>query len=75
MDEARYGYDLDVSKLYIASDGSAEIVKRIFKEYMEGHSFARIARELSRVKSQLLLLEKVIKIRISTGKALPLDKY
>lgn len=47
FDEAPYGYDLKDGKLYIAIDGSAEIVKRIFKEYIEGRSFDAIARALS----------------------------
>lgn len=48
FDEAPYGYDLKDGKLYISSDGSAEIVKRIFNEYIEGRSFDAIARSLSR---------------------------
>lgn len=47
FDEAPYGYDLEDGKLYIASDGSAEVVKCIFKEYIEGRSFDGIARGLS----------------------------
>jgi restriction endonuclease Mrr len=32
--------------LYIATDGSAEIVKRIYEEYIEGKSFDAIRRSL-----------------------------
>lgn len=50
FDEAPYGYDLKGGKLYVATDGSAEIVQRIFQEYIEGRSFDGIARSLSSEK-------------------------
>ncbi|HWL22692.1 MAG TPA: recombinase family protein [Ureibacillus sp.] len=46
FDEAPYGYTLIDGKLYIATDGTAEIVKRIYNEYIEGKSFDAIGRSL-----------------------------
>lgn len=51
FDEAPYGYNLKDGKLYISNDGSAEIVKRIFNEYIEGRSFDAISRSLSQDKT------------------------
>lgn len=46
FDEAPYGYDLEKGKLFIAKDGSAEIVKRIYSEFISGKSFDAIGRIL-----------------------------
>lgn len=46
FDEAPYGYDLSDGKLFIANDGSAEIVKLIYSEYISGKSFDAIGRYL-----------------------------
>lgn len=41
-----YGYELSEGKLYLRNDYTADIVKRIFKEYLQGKGFDHIAREL-----------------------------
>jgi site-specific DNA recombinase len=41
-----YGYELCDGKLYLKEDNTPSIVRRIFKEYMQGKGFDRIAREL-----------------------------
>lgn len=46
FDDAPYGYDLNNGKLLISNDGSAEIVKRIYEEYIAGKSFDAIGRSL-----------------------------
>lgn len=46
FDEAPYGYTLENGKLYISTSGSAEVVQRIFKEYIDGKSFDAIGRSL-----------------------------
>lgn len=45
--KAPYGYTLKDGKLLLANDGTSEIVKRIYKEYIEGKSFNAIARSLA----------------------------
>ncbi|MCY7716970.1 recombinase family protein [Bacillus altitudinis] len=46
FDDAPYGYDLEDGKLYISRSGSAEVVQRIYKEYIAGKSFDAIGRSL-----------------------------
>lgn len=46
FDDAPYGYDLNNGQLLISNDGSAEIVKRIYKEYITGKSFDAIGLSL-----------------------------
>lgn len=46
FDEAAFGYDLTDGKLTIATDGSAEIVKQIYAEFIKGKSFDAIGRTL-----------------------------
>lgn len=46
FDEAPYGYTLKDGNLYISTDGTVELVQRIFKEYIEGKSFDAIGRSL-----------------------------
>lgn len=43
---APYGYNIKDKKLYINVDNTPNIVKRIFKDYLSGKGFDRIAREL-----------------------------
>ncbi|WP_206154970.1 recombinase family protein [Clostridium muellerianum] len=43
---APYGYYMKDKKLYISEDNTPTIVKRIFKDYLSGKGFDRIAREL-----------------------------
>ncbi|MCB2298889.1 recombinase family protein [Clostridium tagluense] len=43
---APYGYHMKDKKLYINDDNTVNIVKRIFKDYLSGKGFDRIAREL-----------------------------
>ena len=46
FDEACYGYTFDKGNLLVAQDGTADIVKRIYSEYIEGKSFDAIGRSL-----------------------------
>lgn len=41
-----YGYNVKEGKLYIADDETPEIVRRIYREYLEGKGFDAIARGL-----------------------------
>ena len=41
-----YGYKVQDGKLVISDDGTADVVRRIFKRYLEGKGFDAIAREL-----------------------------
>ncbi|MEH6957260.1 recombinase family protein [Neobacillus drentensis] len=41
-----YGYELSDGKLYLKNDDTPLIVRRIFKEYLQGKGFDRIARDL-----------------------------
>jgi site-specific DNA recombinase len=43
---APYGYTVKEGKLYISTDGTPVIVRRIFRDYLSGKGFDRIAREL-----------------------------
>lgn len=43
---APYGYYIKDKKLYVSEDNTPSIVKRIFKDYLSGKGFDRIAREL-----------------------------
>lgn len=43
---APYGYSKEKDKLYIREDNTPNIVKRIFRDYLSGKGFDRIAREL-----------------------------
>lgn len=43
---APYGYYINDKKLYIRDDYTPNIVKRIFKDYLSGKGFDRIAKEL-----------------------------
>lgn len=64
FDEAPYGYDLKDGKLYIATDGSAEIVKRIYEEYIEGKSFDTSRRSLFNEDIMKFVAVQVIGMRI-----------
>lgn len=41
-----FGYRIENGKLYVKSDGTPNIVKRIFRDYINGKGFDLIAREL-----------------------------
>jgi site-specific DNA recombinase len=43
---APYGYEIKDGRLHIRPDETPDIVKRIFREYLSGRGFDRIAREL-----------------------------
>ncbi len=46
--EAPYGYYVDEYKLYVADDETPKVVKRIFKEYLEGSGVDSIAKRLTK---------------------------
>lgn len=44
--KAPYGYEVKKGKLYVRNDDCPNVIRRIYREYMQGYGFDRIARGL-----------------------------